>query len=98
MNDIYSGLTVFDGNTFAIVSYGHIQHSSGKGEFYRWERRQLLLHLDTQVLGLGDEKAEVVPPHLPPSLVVPSLREEGLCAHCCHLLNVKDKQDYRNLR
>lgn len=66
MNDIYSGLTVFDGNTFAIVSYEHIQHSSGKGEFYRWERRQLLLHLDTQVLGLGDEKAEVVPPISPP--------------------------------
>lgn len=65
MNDFYSGLTVFDGNTFAIVSYGHIQHSSGKGEFYRWERRQLLLHLDTQVLGLGDEKAEVVPPISP---------------------------------
>lgn len=58
MNDIYLGLTVFDGNTLAIVSYGHIQHSSGKGEFYRWERRPLLLHLDTQVLGLGDEKAE----------------------------------------
>lgn len=46
MNNIYLGLTVFDGNAFAITSHGHIQHSSGKGEFYRWERRQLLLHLD----------------------------------------------------
>lgn len=51
-------LTLFDGKAFAIVSYGHIQHISGKGEFHRWERRQLLSHLDTQVLGLGDEKAE----------------------------------------
>ena len=59
MNNFYLGLKVFDGNAFAITtSHGHIQHSSGKGEFYRWERRQLLLHLDTQVPGLGDEKAE----------------------------------------
>ena len=58
MNNTYLGLTVFDGNVFAITSHGHIQHSSGKGEFYRQERRQLLLHLDTQVPGLRDEKAE----------------------------------------
>lgn len=91
MSNIYLVLTVFDENALAITSHEHIQHSSGKGKFYRWERRQLLLHLDTQVPGLRDEKAEF------PGITGFGKRASVRTAAIYWMLKVNVRQCYRKL-